>query len=287
MIAPDCVLVDHGPVHMTISAWHPDGRPAENAAGAGAETAIRLLALLAGRLDIARQTVGQLELTRSRDIPQVLRHMIQAVARLNQDDVTPMAAVAGAFSDRVKEKAIAEGADRVIVNNGGDIAFCRGRGEQPVRIGMVADLARGFVTHVIDMPGGSDSSPIEGVATSGFGGRSLTKGVASAVTCFARSSALADAAATSVANAATCDHPGIERCPAERIDALTDIQGHLVTCRIGELSPSAISRAMAGAIKRARQLYDRKVIAAAIVCIQNQVGIWPPDFARFVRACQD
>jgi len=193
--------------------------------------------------------------------------------------------VAGAFSDMVKEKVISEGADRVIVNNGGDIAFCCGRGNPPVRIGMVADLVRGIVTHVVEMPDSRSFSHIEGVATSGFGGRSLTKGIASAVTCFAQSSALADAAATAIANAATCDHPNIERCPAEKLDALTDIPGHWVTCRIGELSPSAISRAMSSGIERARQLYDREIIDAAIIFIQNRAGFWPSKFSSFVRAC--
>jgi len=269
---------------MTISAWR-DGLPAVDTAEAGAKTALHLLKVLSEYLEFARKTIAQLNLIRLPDIPQVLQRMIHAVAQLNQGDVTPMAAVAGTFSDMVKEKVISNGADRVIVNNGGDIAFCRGRRKQPVRIGMVADLSQGSVTHVVDMPDSSDFSHIEGVATSGFGGRSLTKGIASAVTCFAQNSALADAAATAVANATTCDHPGIERCPAEKIDALTDIQGQLVTCRIGELSPAAISRAMADGIQRARQLYDQKMIAVAIVFVQNQVGIWPPKFTRFVRTC--
>ena len=169
LIAPGSVLVDHGPVHMTISAWR-DGQPADSAAGAGAKTAVRLLARLAGRLDIARQPVGQLKVNRPAGMPRVLQRMVQAVVRLNQDDVTPMAAVAGAFSDMVKEKVISKDADRVIVNNGGDIAFCRGGAKQPLRIGLVADLARGNVTHVVDLPDSSGLSYIEGVATSGFGG---------------------------------------------------------------------------------------------------------------------
>ncbi|MDF1593228.1 MAG: hypothetical protein P1P89_17065 [Desulfobacterales bacterium] len=284
IIAPGSVLVDHGPVHMTISAWR-NRLPAEDPAVAGAKKALRLLQVLSEHLPIARKPIAQLTAINLPHLPQVLERMIHAAALLNQGDVTPMAAVAGAFSDMVKENVISEGADRVIVNNGGDIAFCRGKSKQPVRIGLVADLARGNVTHVVDLPDSSGLSYIEGVATSGFGGRSLTKGIASAVTCFAKSSALADAAATAVANAATCDHPGIERCSAEMIDALTDIQGHLVTCRIGGLSPQAVSRAVAGAREHARLLYDQEMIAAAIVFIQNQVGIWPPKFARLVQAC--
>ncbi|MEW6673032.1 MAG: hypothetical protein AB1427_15115 [Thermodesulfobacteriota bacterium] len=285
-IAPGSVLVDYGPVHMTIAAWQ-GGRPQDTAAEAGAKKALRLLTQLAARLDIARQPVERLKAIPKKGLPRVLQRMIQAVARLDEGDFTPMASVAGAFSDMVKETVIAEGADRIIVNNGGDIAFCCGTDKQPVRIGMVSDLNNGKVTHVVDMPAGSGFSPVEGVATSGFGGRSLTKGIASAVTCFAHSSAFADAAATAVANAATCDDPGIERCPAEKVDALTDIRGHLITCRVGELSPPAISRAMAGGLQRARELYDREMIAAVIIFIKNQAGIWPPEFARCVRAYRE
>ena len=286
IIAPGSVLVDHGPVHMTISAWRK-GRPADAAAEAGAKTAIKLLARLAGRLDIARQPVGRLKSPPPKAIPRVLRRMIQAVSRLNQADVTPMAAVAGAFSDMVKEKVLSESADRVIVNNGGDIAFHRSRDKRPFRIGLVSDLARGTVTHMVDLPGSDGLSRIEGVATSGFGGRSLTKGIASAVTCFAPSSALADAAATAVANAATSEHSGIMRCPAEKLDALTDIRGHLVTCRIADLNPSVISRALAGGMQRAKQLVEQETIVAAVIFIRDRLAIWPPEFARFVRECQD
>jgi hypothetical protein len=43
---------------------------------------------------------------------------------------------------------------------------------------------------------------------------------------------------------------------------------------------------MAGAIEHAKLLYNQEMIDAAIVFIQNQVGIWPPKFARIVRACR-
>jgi len=112
------------------------------------------------------------------------------------------------------------------------------------------------------------------------------KGVASAVSCFAQNSAFADAAATLVANAATCIHPAVEQCPAEQIDPLTDIRGHRVTRRIGALSAEAIGQAMHGGIQCARQLHAHKTIAAAVIYINNQVGIWPPQFARFLRASQ-
>jgi len=284
-IAPGCVLVDHGPVHMTVSAWQ-DERPADAPAAAGAQTAVRLLAQLAQRLDLARRPVARLAAADPAEMPEVLRRMLSAVTVLDEADFTPMAAVAGAFADLVKEAALAGGADRVIVNNGGDIAFCRGRSNRPVRIGIAADLAAGRITHVVDLSAGPPCGDIAGVATSGFGGRSLSKGIASAVTCFAASAALADAAATAVANATTLEHPAIERCPAETIDALTDIRGQLVTRSFGSLSRSAVGTALANGLRRGRALCERHIIAACVIFIRDATRVWPPRFAARVRPFQ-
>lgn len=283
IIAPGCALVDHGPVHMTISAWSK-GIPVDTPAVSGAKKAIELLKSLSGCLDTARQPIDRLSEIKLSGIPTVLQRMIGAVRQLNQGDITPMAAVAGTFSDLVKEEVLSAGADRVIVNNGGDIALCRGRGTHPFRIGIVADLSLGNVTHVAQVQNGKEFSDIEGVATSGYGGRSLTKGVASAVTCFAASSAYADAAATSVANAATCEHPEVKRCPAEKVDALTDIRGHLVVCSVGHLSQEAIQNAMTGAVTRARKLYAQGMIAGALIFVKNEIAIWPNTISSYIKA---
>ena len=128
------------------------------------------------------------------------------------------------------EAAVAAGATRVIVNNGGDIALRAPAGER-VRVGVVSDLAARRVTHTLDVAGGSGTG---GVATSGFGGRSLTKGIASAAVALAATAAAADALATSLANATNADDPAIRRCLAEELDPGTDIRGHTVTAAVGE-----------------------------------------------------
>ena len=91
---------------------------------------------------------------------------------------------------------------RAYVNNGGDIALHLGPGEtfsigmvdRPDRPSLIGRAAIGAADHV------------RGVATSGWRGRSFSLGVADAVTVLAASAALADAAATLIANAV--DHSG-------------------------------------------------------------------------------
>jgi uncharacterized protein len=56
--------------------------------------------------------------------------------------------------------------------------------------------------------------PVRGIATSGWRGRSFSRGIADSVTVLAKTAAMADAAATVIANAVNVVHPGIVRRPA-------------------------------------------------------------------------
>ena len=274
VIGPGCVLVDHGPVHMTISAWSGND-PAPSAAKIGAGKAIRLLEILSRHLATARQPIGALKPEKDGAEPEVLARMIAAVAELDQANFTPMAAVAGTFSDLVKEQVLQAGADRVIVNSGGDIALSVGSRNKTIRVGIVSELSRAAVTHTIDVGPGTGRLSAEGVATSGFGGRSLTKGVASAVVCFAKNCSFADAAATSVANATNCEHSGVKRCFAERIHPLTDLKGQTVTRDVGTLSREAVSSALKNGLLNASALYEKKMISGAIIFVKGRIATVP------------
>ena len=282
VIRPDCVLVDHGPIHMTISAWSGDD-PALAAAEIGAGKAIRLLEVLSGHLSTARQPMGTLKLEKDISEPEVLVRMIAAVAELDQESFTPMAAVAGTFSDLVKEQVMQAGADRVIVNNGGDIALSVGSRNKAIRVGIVSELSRAAVTHTIDIGPGTGLLSVEGVATSGFGGRSLTKGLASAVVCFAKNSSFADAAATSVANATNCEYSGVKRCLAEKLDPLTDLKGQTVTCEVGALSKKAVTAALKNGLLNAKPLYEKKMIAGVIIFVKGRIATVPQTLLRALR----
>ncbi|MDO9065479.1 MAG: UPF0280 family protein, partial [Chloroflexota bacterium] len=210
VLKPGRVLVDHGPMTLTIQA-SAAGQPHPLAALAGAERALALLDELVPHLGLARRAVSEIsELPAG--APEVLRRMVAAVRVLDEGDFTPMAAVAGAFAEMIAEAVLAAGADRAIVNNGGDIAARAAPGER-IRVGIVSDLASRRCTHYLDLTDG-----MCGVATSGFGGRSLTKGIASAAVAVAASASVADALATALGNATNVAHPAIERCLAEELD---------------------------------------------------------------------
>ena len=112
--------------------------------------------------------------------------------------ITPMAAVAGSVADEVLAAMTAgRSLARAYVNNGGDIAVHLGPGTS-FSAGVVNDPDRpGLDDRIVFGAEGS----ARGMATSGWRGRSLSFGIADAVTVLAESAAAADAAATLIANA--------------------------------------------------------------------------------------
>jgi ApbE superfamily uncharacterized protein (UPF0280 family) len=196
-----------------------------------------------------------------------------AIARLMQDAVepyqaecfiTPMAAVAGAVAESVLAAMADIKLDRVTVNNGGDIAIRLAPGQHVVA-GMAArpEQLRLFGQMRID----SDHST-RGVATSGFGGRSDTFGIADAVTIVARSAAIADAAASIVANAVDLPgHGAIARGPSQR--AHSDLGDRPVTQAVGELAPDEIATALENGAAKARDLLARGMVDAAALHLRG------------------
>ncbi|MFP4036841.1 MAG: hypothetical protein ACLFUE_04915 [Desulfobacteraceae bacterium] len=91
-------------------------------------------------------------------------------------------------------------------------------------------------------------------------------------------SALADAAATSIANATHVDDEEIVQLPAEEVDPYTDIPGVPVTVRMGELPGEKVDLALNRARKRAEQLVEARVIFGALVAVQGEVTM--TDFFR-------
>jgi hypothetical protein len=111
-------------------------------------------------------------------------------------EVGPFAAVAGAISQVAAEAAQRAGAKNVIIENGGDIAIA---GNQEFRVGVFAGNAEGsgkigFLIRPAELPIGICTS-------SGTVGHSTSFGEADAVAVIAREASVADAAATSIANA--------------------------------------------------------------------------------------
>jgi ApbE superfamily uncharacterized protein (UPF0280 family) len=149
---------------------------------------------------------------------------------------------------------------RAYVNNGGDIALHLAPRET-FSIGMIdrpdqPSLVGRATIHAADR--------VRGVATSGWRGRSFSLGAADAVTVLAASAALADAAATLIANAVDLPgHPAIRRTPASDLDPQSDLGERRVTVAVGPLTPGEIERALASGAAEAELWRDLGLIEAA------------------------
>ena len=201
----------------------------------------------------------------------VAQRMVAAVWPYRDQFITPMAAVAGAVAEAVLAAMIAAapGLDRIIVNNGGDIAFHLADGRS-VTAGIVADLAAPAIDATIRI--GSDDV-VRGIATSGWRGRSQSLGIADAVTVLASTAAVADAAATMIANAVNVDDPAIQRRPAREIKVDSDLGEHLVTIAVGPVSVKARQAALKAGQKYAEALVLNGRIAAACLSLQGETRV--------------
>src|SRR5258708_25311027 len=112
--------------------------------------------------------------------------------------------------------------------------------------------------------------PIRGIATSGWRGRSFSLGIADAVTVLADTAAMADAAATVVANAVDLPgHPRVERVRACQLAPDSDLGERLVPQSVGDLEPSEIREALEAGVRVAESLRGSGLIRAAALNLQG------------------
>jgi len=213
---------------------------------------------------------------------QIARTMAAAVSPYcEQHFITPMAAVAGAVAEAVLSEMLRRSdLQRAYVNNGGDIALHLSAGHV-YTLGMMERPDSLALFGSIDV---SAESPVRGVATSGWRGRSFSLGIADAVTVLAETAAQADAAATIIANAVDLPgHPAVTRIPANEIAADSDLGTISVTREVGQLSHSEIDQALRNGVRAAQELCRRNLIHSAALCLQSRVQVVAPtsDFPRF------
>ncbi|WP_374331905.1 UPF0280 family protein [Aestuariivirga sp.] len=182
--------------------------------------------------------------------------------------ITPMAAVAGSVADEMLAAMLDEAAlDRAFVNNGGDIALHLAPG-QSCEVGLVdrPDRPSLFATARLSAAGG-----VGGIATSGWRGRSFSLGIADAVTVLAAGGAMADAAATLIANAVDLGpHPAVTRVPARQLQPDSDLGERPVTRGVGPLAPKEIAVALDAGVAFAQTLLGEGLIAAAALHLAGQ-----------------
>ena len=256
------LCLEDGPIHLVIGI---EGQPAAvRAAQAAAGQRLHgLLAALCGELPLLRAALGD---SPPRPRHPVARRMVEACWPHRMDHITPMAAVAGAVAEHVLA-GIAEHPVRAAhVNNGGDIAVHLSPGAT-LRVGLCADLADGRPDGLALLRAGDG---IGGIATSGWPGRSFSRGIADAVTVLAGRAADADAAATIIANAVDADHPGITRRPARSLDPDSDLGDLPVTVAVRPLPLMLVQLALARGARVAERLLGRGVIIAALLRLQGE-----------------
>ncbi|MGL4234522.1 UPF0280 family protein [Tabrizicola sp.] len=246
--------LQHGPIDIVAEAF---GDPFAVRAGYARASArfATILEELAVELPVLRSETGALQ-------GVIAQRMAAAVAPFRPTFITPMAAVAGAVAEEVLGALQGPGITRAYVNNGGDIAFHLTPGES--------------LTSAIAVPGAlpvlmSSSDAARGIATSGWRGRSWSLGIADAVTVLARTAAMADAAATMIANAVDLPgHPAITRRPACEMQAESDLGDRLVTTGVGPLSRDEVVAALEAGLVTAEAFLKRGLIEAAGLFLQGE-----------------
>ncbi len=239
----------HGPIDLIVDAV---GQAREAALHGAVRRFDTLLSELASELDILRRPAGHAEFARGR----IARAMQDAVSVHLPGFVTPMAAVAGAVADEMLAALCAAGPlRRAYVNNGGDVALYLAPGERLTSVIAAASAPR--LTLCAD-------SPVRGVATSGWRGRSHSLGIADSVTVLARTAAQADVAATLIANAVDLPmHAAIRRVRACDIAPDSDLGERLVTVDVGPLSHDDMLTALTAGARLAADCLSRGHIISA------------------------
>ena len=264
--APPRLHLQHGPIDLLIAA---DGEPDEVLA---AYQQARLcfdtvLDTLAAQLPQLRRVL------RHDSVPSdfqgdVARRMYAAAQPHVSRQVTPMIAVAGAVADHVLEHMLADRLlDRVQVNNGGDIALYLAPGKTS-RIGICPSPLSPRYGDVVTLKA---TPQVGGIATSGWQGRSHSLGIADAVTVLASNAAMADAAATLIANAVNLpDSPKVKRAAACSLSPDSDLGQRSVTVDVQALSATEKAVALQAGAQCAARLLSEGLLKAACLHLQGQ-----------------
>ena len=252
----------HGPIDLVIEAFgrHSEINRAYGQAWTRFETVLEEL------------TAELTELRKPVSPPQwqprgsVAVRMMEAVWPHRDAFVTPMAAVAGAVADEIL-RALTDSCDleKAYVNNSGDIAVKVSPGEA-LRLGVVGLPEQAMIDGTAVISAGLG---VGGIATSGWRGRSLSLGIADAVTVLACNAAVADGAATLIANAVNVDHPAIERVPANELDEDSDLGNRLVTTAVGQLEGDVVCEALDMGETVARTLVAKGLIRGVLMILQG------------------
>lgn len=255
--------LQHGPIDLVIGAYGSAGAVARAYDQAVARFQ-DVLAVLVGELGDLRRPLGAAHpFFRG----PVARRMVAACWPYRHIYITPMAAVAGSVADEIVAAMLA-GNDlaKAYVNNGGDIALHLSPGET-LRSAVVCNPDHPHLDAIATLDA---TQPSRGLATSGWRGRSFSLGIADAVTVLAETAAMADAAATMIANAVNANHSAIAHAPASSLRDDSDLGDLPVTTAVGILPIITVQEALSSGAGIAQDLLHRRLIHAAFLSLQDR-----------------
>lgn len=266
-VGPGKIFLDYGPISMVIVA-SKDGEPLTDLCRDAGSIAIDCLGELRPQLKLLKRSWTRCE---PGEISGVAIAMWQAVQETGDTDLTPMAAVAGAFADKVADWLELQGATKVLVNNGGDVAI-RLLANEKTKVGVVPEIGSKGFSKLVQLSAGDG---VGGIATSGLGGRSFTCGIMESVTVLAKSCAIADAFATSLANGSYIDSPSVRRILARCADPDTDIPDLMVTESVGQLTLQEVNQSTQQVLTRLQDFVSRSRIKGATFSLQGGSHCYP------------
>jgi len=261
LLDEETVLAECGPMRLAIRAWQ-NGRPQIALCRQAAQVSFAYLEAVAKHRTVLSDFAENIRVLPGNVLA---RRMIDSVRAVGDMDLTPMAAVAGTIADAVADWLFGRGPTKIVVDNGGDIAIRLAAGETAT-VGIRSKINRFDISHIAHL---DDRSSSWGVTTSGRGGRSFTRGIASAVTVIAENASIADAAATSIANACVVEDLSIVQLPAEQLDPATDLNGVNVTVNVGALSSGKKNQAVKMALAKADALCRQEIIVGALIALED------------------
>ena len=249
------LFLNHGPIDIVLEAFGKDKPLAYEKAKNYFSTLLNELVL---DMDLLKKEV----------VPQrkfnnkISQSMQNATETFYPDFITPMAAVAGSVADNILN-VLVEGSDleKAYVNNGGDVSFYLTE-NQTVKSNLAS------IPNIIAEINYKDKS--RGIATSGWKGRSFSLGIADSVTVLANNAAMADAAATMIANSVDIkDHPLIIKKPASDIYEDSDLKNLMVTVKVGDLKQSDIEEALKNGNEVGKKYLEKGLINSALIELHN------------------
>jgi ApbE superfamily uncharacterized protein (UPF0280 family) len=266
------VIVHRGPMLMSI--FVSNGKISNSTlAKQGAEKALEMLDTLARFRKVITKKIGEIGSIEA--LPPIVKRMVSTAQKFEDPTVTPLIAVAGAGADEVADFIFNVGrSTKVIVNNGGDIAI-RLEKHEKVKVGIKTDLSGRKVTHILTVRG---TNGIGGVATSGFGGRSFTRGIANAAVAIGADATSADVAATLIGNATDIESPNIIKALARDLYEFTDIPDLWVTKSVGLLEASEVKQALVRGMRKAETFQEKGLIIGTFLAVKDQFNVSKPIF---------